>query len=398
VGRSILVVDDELDICEFVQDVAEDMSFNVAILTTTTEINTVSFTNLDAIVMDLSMPGMDGIELIRYLAEASCSAALILISGLDSGVLATAERLARDRGLSVLGAVNKPIDVATLEGLLDKVPHAESSRTEVKSASRDEGDVFSADDLRRAIDNREIQPWFQPRICLEDMSLSGVEALARWQHPEKGLVPPDRFISLAEENDLIDALTVCMAEQALAEVDAWQKAGVVVDVSINYSARSLTDLALPDYLSRLVETNNLSPKRVIVEITESSVMTEIQNSLDVLTRLRMKGFHLSIDDFGTGFSSMQQLQNIPFTELKIDQSFVKKTLGDREARAIVETTVDLGQRLVMSVVAEGVEDKETLDLLRSYKCDQAQGYYIARPMPSADLLSWASNWSGKPAE
>jgi len=122
------------------------------------------------------------------------------------------------------------------------------------------------------------------------------------------------------------------------------------------------------------------------------VLTEIQNSLDVLTRLRMKGFQLSIDDFGTGFSSMQQLQNIPFTELKIDQSFVKRALSDKDAKAIVETTVDLGRRLVMSVIAEGVEDLETLELLKNYQCNQVQGYFIAKPMPGNQILEWATMW------
>jgi EAL domain-containing protein (putative c-di-GMP-specific phosphodiesterase class I) len=394
VTRSILVVDDELDICEFVQDVAEDLSFEVAITTSASEIDSVQFDKLDAIVMDLSMPNMDGIELIRYLAENNCSASLILMSGLDSGVLATAERLARERGLTVLGAVTKPIDITTLETFLKLVPLV-ALRPEISvsipGSVADKSD-FSADELAQAIAAGQINPWFQPRINLGDMTFVGVEALARWQHPIEGMIPPDRFIPQAEACGQIDALTVSMVEQSLAEVARWQTQGVTLDVSINYSAHSLADLDLPDYLTRLAASNDLKPDRVTVEITESSVLTEIQNSLDVLTRLRMKGFQLSIDDFGTGFSSMQQLQNIPFTELKIDQSFVKRALNDKDARAIVETTVDLGRRLVMSVIAEGVEDRETLELLKSCQCDQAQGYLFAKPMPGREILAWAAAW------
>ena len=224
------------------------------------------------------------------------------------------------------------------------------------------------------------------------MAFVGVEALARWQHPVKGMIPPDRFIPLAEESGLIDELTVSMVEQSLAEVARWQTENLTLDVSINYSALSLADLGLPDYLAGLVAARDLKADRVTVEVTESSVLTEIQNSLDVLTRLRMKGFQLSIDDFGTGFSSMQQLQNIPFTELKIDQSFVKRALSDKDAKAIVETTVDLGRRLVMSVIAEGVEDLETLELLKNYQCNQVQGYFIAKPMPGNQILEWATMW------
>ncbi|MBT3702436.1 MAG: EAL domain-containing response regulator [Alphaproteobacteria bacterium] len=390
--RSILVVDDELGICEFVQDVAQDMSFDVAITTSASEIVSVQFDALDAIVMDLSMPNMDGIELIRYLAENGCSAALILMSGLDSGVLATAERLARDRGLTVLGAITKPIDILTLEKLLELVPLIDRHQEVSNSGSMVDKSDFSVQELTQAVSQGQIKPWFQPRINLADMAFVGVEALARWQHPVKGMIPPDRFIPLAEESGLIDELTVSMVEQSLAEVARWQTENLTLDVSINYSALSLADLGLPDYLAGLVAARDLKADRVTVEVTESSVLTEIQNSLDVLTRLRMKGFQLSIDDFGTGFSSMQQLQNIPFTELKIDQSFVKRALSDKDAKAIVETTVDLGRRLVMSVIAEGVEDLETLELLKNYQCNQVQGYFIAKPMPGNQILEWATMW------
>ena len=392
-SRSLLVVDDEMDICEFVQDVAEDMAFLVTTTTTTYDFDAVYVDGLDAIILDLSMPDQDGIEVIRYLAEAGCRAALVLMSGLDSGVLATAERLARERGLTVIGALTKPIEVATLEELLDQVPSADGKTVQTLTVPTEPSNSIPAEELAIAIREGQIVPWFQPRIRLEDMSFVGVEALARWQHPDRGLIPPDKFIQLAENNYLIDALTDTMVNQSLAAVAGWQQMGLTVDVSINYAAPSLADLNLPDDLSRRVSSYGLTANRVTVEITESSVLTELQNSLDVLTRLRMKGFQLSIDDFGTGFSSMQQLQNIPFTELKIDQSFVKRALGDADAKAIVETTVELGRRLDMSVIAEGVEDLETLELLHRCDCEQIQGYFIAKPMPGDQIPAWADDWT-----
>ena len=392
-SRSLLVVDDEMDICEFVQDVAEDMAFLVTTTTTTYDFDAVYVDGLDAIILDLSMPDQDGIEVIRYLAEAGCRAALVLMSGLDSGVLATAERLARERGLTVIGALTKPIEVATLEELLDQVPSADGKTVQTLTVPTEPSNSIPAEELAIAIREGQIVPWFQPRIRLEDMSFVGVEALARWQHPDRGLIPPDKFIQLAENNYLIDALTDTMVNQSLAAVAGWQQMGLTVDVSINYAAPSLADLNLPDDLSRRVSSHGLTANRVTVEITESSVLTELQNSLDVLTRLRMKGFKLSIDDFGTGFSSMQQLQNIPFTELKIDQSFVKRALGDADAKAIVETTVELGRRLDMSVIAEGVEDLETLELLHRCDCEQIQGYFIAKPMPGDQIPAWADDWT-----
>ena len=392
-SRSLLVVDDEMDICEFVQDVAEDMAFLVTTTTTTYDFDAVYVDGLDAIILDLSMPDQDGIEVIRYLAEAGCRAALVLMSGLDSGVLATAERLARERGLTVIGALTKPIEVATLEELLDQVPSADGKTVQTLTVTTEPSNSIPAEEQAIALREGQIVPWFQPRIRLEDMSFVGVEALARWQHPDRGLIPPDKFIQLAENNYLIDALTDTMVNQSLAAVAGWQQMGLTVDVSINYAAPSLADLNLPDDLSRRVSSHGLTANRVTVEITESSVLTELQNSLDVLTRLRMKGFQLSIDDFGTGFSSMQQLQNIPFTELKIDQSFVKRALGDADAKAIVETTVELGRRLDMSVIAEGVEDLETLELLHRCDCEQIQGYFIAKPMPGDQIPAWADDWT-----
>jgi EAL domain-containing protein (putative c-di-GMP-specific phosphodiesterase class I)/ActR/RegA family two-component response regulator len=392
-SRSLLVVDDEMDICEFVQDVAEDMAFLVTTTTTTYDFDAVYVDGLDAIILDLSMPDQDGIEVIRYLAEADCRAALVLMSGLDSGVLATAERLARERGLTVIGALTKPIEVATLEELLDQVPSADGKTVQSATVLTEPSGFIPAEELALAIREGQIVPWFQPRIQLEDMTFVGVEALARWQHPDQGMIPPDRFIQLAENNNLIDALTDTMVNQSLEAIAGWQQMGLTVDVSINYAAPSLADLNLPDDLSRRVSSHGLTANRVTVEITESSVLTELQNSLDVLTRLRMKGFQLSIDDFGTGFSSMQQLQNIPFTELKIDQSFVKRALGDADAKAIVETTVELGRRLDMSVIAEGVEDRETLEFLHRCDCEQIQGYFIAKPMPGDQIPAWSDDWT-----
>ncbi len=396
-SKTLLVVDDEPDICDFVQDVAEGIGFKVVTTSDTSEFPLVYSSKFDGIVMDLSMPGMDGIELIRFLADNRCGSALILMSGFDGGVLATAERLGRERGLHVLGALSKPINIDELEVALGRVPalQAPSKERRSKSESGDgpDEDPLTVEELQAAIRAGDVVPYFQPRVRLEDMQVMGVEALARWRHGNLGVISPAVFIPMAEEHGLIDDLTTAIFDQTLDNLRRWRDAGVAVDASVNFSAKSLGDLNLPDVMARKLDQAGVNPNRVIVEITESSVLSELEDSLDVITRLRMKGFQLSIDDFGTGFSSMQQLQNVPFTELKIDQSFVKRALVDREAQAIVETTIDLGRRLVMAVVAEGVEEMNTLDLLRGSRCEQVQGYFIAKPMPGGEFLDWHADWA-----
>jgi len=393
VSSRVLVIDDEPEICDFVEEVAEDMGFDVFTTSVSTEFPTTYSNAFVCVIMDLSMPGMDGIEIIRFMADQGSRSKLILMSGFDLGILTMAEKLAKDRGLEVLGALGKPIVPEDLEALLANVHAASSEPEESMPPLPIEGskEFPSVEELRAAINNKEIRAYFQPRVRVSDNSLAGVEALARWAHPHKGMIPPSIFIPLAEENELIDDLTGVMLEQAMENIVAWNKAGLIIEVSVNFSAKSLCQLDLPDKLAQNVQEHGVNPSQIVVEITESSVVGDLQNSLDVLTRLRMKGFQISIDDFGTGFSSMQQFQNLPFNELKIDQSFVMQALKNKDSRVIVETTNDFGMKLGMKVVAEGVEDQETWDLITQIGCDQIQGFFMARPMPGSDILDWHQN-------
>jgi len=399
VSRKLFVIDDEMDICDFVRDVAEDLHFDVTATSKPVEFPGMYSALFDCIVMDLSMPEMDGIEMIRFLGDNKSVAALVLISGFDKGILGTAERLARDRGLNVLGALSKPIMIDDLETLLDQVVANEdndnAANIEAPSYPSQGSDQFpSAEELRMAIRDGEIIPYFQPRVNACDGTIAGVETLARWAHPIKGMIPPSMFIVLAEENDLIDDLTDAIVEKALDICVEWKDAGLIIEISVNFSARTLADLDLPDLLAAKVRSYGLDPSQIVVEVTESSVVSDLDDSTDVLVRLRMKGFGISIDDFGTGFSSMQQLQNLPFTEIKVDQSFVSRAVEDPEALAIVETTIDLGKKLGLTVVGEGVEDQQTWDLMDKSGCDQIQGYFSARPMPGDKLLQWVEDSKG----
>ena len=220
----------------------------------------------------------------------------------------------------------------------------------------------------------------------------GAEALARWRHPVRGVVPPGAFVSALETAGAIDDLTWLMLEKAAAAAAKWQVEGWMGTVSVNLSLTSLSDSTLADRITEAVRRQGLETRAMILEITESAAMTDVGRCLENLARLRVKGFGLSIDDYGTGYSSMQQLARIPFTELKLDQSFVMNCATNAQHRAIIESSLDMARRLRLKTVAEGVETQADWGLLRELGCAQGQGYFIAKPIPAADFLAWARQW------
>jgi len=218
--------------------------------------------------------------------------------------------------------------------------------------------------------------------------LTSVKAQVNWQHPNHGLMPPELFIPLAESNGLIAEMTAEIIKLAVEQTMRWRSQKTILQVSVNILAENITSLSMPEQLSRILEQRNLDPSMLTLEVTESALMGELVTSLDILTRLRMKGVALSVGDFGTGHSSLSLLYRMPFTELKIDQSFVTNMAQDEEAQGIVKTCIKLGHELNMSVVAEGVESEQTLDFLSEMNCDRAQGSFIADFMPAEDLIHW----------
>ena len=251
---------------------------------------------------------------------------------------------------------------------------------------------IEVDDLRRAIEQGEIHPHYQPKVRLATLELESVEALARWNHPKHGPVSPGVFIPLAEEHGLIDALTDVMLEQAIKQCKELRDGGLSIQLAVNLSVDSLDRLDLPEYISGVVERAGIETSQIVLEVTESRISDNPTALLDITTRLRLKRFELSIDDFGTGYSSLQQLQRLPFTELKIDGAFVTGASQDATARSILESSIDLAQKLGMKIVVEGVETRADWDLVKSLGCELAQGYFIARPMPGDELEAWLEEW------
>lgn len=248
-------------------------------------------------------------------------------------------------------------------------------------------------ELRQAVEHGELRLFLQPKLALDSGSVVGAEALVRWQHPQRGLVPPAQFIPFAEQTGFIRALTMWVFEEAARLWLELHGEGIALMLSVNLSTRDLLDQDLPQKFEALLIRHQVPAEAFCLEITESAIMDDPQRALGVLHRLSGLGFKLSIDDFGTGYSSLAYLKKLPVDELKIDKSFVMSMETDLEDAKIVRSTIDLAHNLGLSVVAEGVETAKAWDLLRALNCDQAQGYHMGKPMPSSDFRRWSTSWT-----
>ncbi|PWI32991.1 hypothetical protein DI392_11795 [Vibrio albus] len=342
----------------------------------------------DLAIIDLNMPVMDGIEVLRNLAKNEFAGAIILLSGEDMRILKTAQNLANAHHLNVLGALHKPISLEALQAKLKLY------QPEQVSPLSNCGLTESYDELSIAFKEQEIVPYFQPQVNVSDKAVTSVEVLARWVHPEHGLIPPTVFIPLAEEHGVIDLLTEQILKQSLSLYHEWMNAGYEFTIGINLSADSLEIVDLPEKFSAMAEEYGVPCSAIILEITEGKLIQSQAKALDVITRLRLKGFGLSIDDFGTHYSNMAQLNNIPFTELKVDREFVHNAADDSATCAILESSVDLAKKLNMVTVAEGVENQADWDRVASTGCDRVQGYFIAKPAPADEFSAWLKEYSG----
>jgi len=345
----------------------------------------------DLMILDLEMPTMDGAQTLEELRNLRIDLPVLILSSREISLLEMISDIGSVLGLRIIGVQQKPLGLEALRSSLrDYSPFVDDKAMPAKLG-------LGTADLRAALENGEIQAHYQPKVNAKTAALTGVEALARWNHPVHGLVLPSEFVPLAEREGLIHALTMRVIGEAMLQGADWQARGLHLSIAVNISPLLLSRPTLPDEIFAIQKTFDIPAGQVMLEITESSVVgTGIP--MGVLARLRIKGFGLSIDDYGTGFSSLQQMARIPFSELKIDRSFVHQAHARGNREVILRSALELASRLGIKSVAEGVETLADWRLLQKLGCDLAQGYLIGKPMPGADLLAWHKAHKPRKAE
>ncbi len=329
------------------------------------------------------MAETDAVEIIRKLSNQQYHGKVCIVSELtDQKLMTTTFRLGSSYGLDMVLPLQMPLDKEAFANRLD---------TWWKSNY-----TVTVNDVKHAISNGEMKLHYQPKVHIGVTEGRGhideVEALARWIHPERGIISPGVFIPLVEQHGLIGSFTDAIIAEALTQMNHWKAAGDELTVGINLSLLSLCDLSLPDKLAADCGNAGIETNKLVLEITETAAMGSSLDVPDILTRLRIKGFELAMDDFGTGYSSLVQLYRLPFSELKIDQSFLKDCDSDDEAKIIIQSIQDLATNLDLSTCAEGVETAATMDFCRNIGCDKIQGYFISKPVAAEELIRFIKYW------
>lgn len=402
----IYIVDDDEQQAHLMQAMAETAKLKTTLYTSSIEFLSTSINPFDIVILDLQMPEKDGIEIMRDLAAKNIKPAFILVSGFDERVLHSARQLAESKQLNVIATLTKPIKAKHFITLLketfkqcnesclqqlenDSTPKQKSNYLNQPDPEQSDKKI-TIDELKLAIRHHQLVVYFQPQVSLKNNKLIGAEVLVRWQHPTKDLLLAEDFIPLAEKHMIMNLLTEEILKLSIKEYHKFTASKLKTRFSINLSAQNVTDLSMPEKLAKLIKSNHIDPESIELEISESALMNENSDSLDIMNRLRMKGFSLSIDDFGSGYSSLFKLYQAPFSELKIDQHFVMRMTQDPDAVAIVRICILLAKELKMQAVAKNVETEEIWEQLKKLGCDTAQGDFIAKPMPIDDFIGWVN--------
>jgi len=342
---------------------------------------------VDIAIIDLALPGMDALELIRRLADAQCRAGIIIVGAQTNAVLFSVETMADAYGINVLGAIGKPVIGARLEALIANYV-APADKRDARAAEK----PLSFAEVGQGLQAREFDPFFQPKIELETGQVKGLEMFARWRHPLYGVLGPASFMQALEDNRRIDFLDWSMIEKSVAACRTLHDQGIPISFSINVDQGTLAHPQFMDQIAACLARYRIMPDYITFEMTESAVLTTDPHFLERLLRLRMKGFGLAIDDYGTGRSNLQLLARIPFSELKIDRSFVDGASKKQAIGTVLRSCLGLARSLDRRSVAVGVETKQDWDFLQGLGCTYAQGYYIAKPMPVEEFPAWLADW------
>lgn len=342
---------------------------------------------VDIVVSDLSMPGMDGMELIRHLSETGARVSLILASALEPALLASIASMARAYKVKLLGVIGKPATAGKL------VPLVELHRArETDSASLDA--AFSLEEIAEAWTHGEFEPWYEPKVDLSSGQVRGMHVTPRWRHQTRGVLAPEVFMPSMQARGLNDDFAWLILQKSVAQCRQWLDKGLNLRVAVNLSFSSLADANLAARVRQIVENEGLDPGCLVLGVTEETLHTEQAKVLENLARLRVDGFGLAIDDFGSGAMAVEQLALVAFTELKIKRSFVTGADQDDAARAGLAVGLELAHQLKLQAVADGIRSKEEWQLLHKWGCDLGQGPFMSEPLPADAVPRWIAHWKG----
>ncbi|AZN36719.1 EAL domain-containing protein [Iodobacter ciconiae] len=389
----ILLVDDDDFMLEIIQQHLNDLGISQVLLFPKAKDALARLARQpqpDWIFCDLQMPDMDGVTFLRQLGLLQYEGYIAILSAMDEQVLKAAKRLAHSFHLKLGGTLTKPVKKEELAQILLLHP-AHVSQDQKKGNHLPQLEL-QEEEIRKGLAEGEVELYYQPKVSTGQRKVIGAESLARWRHPQRGLLGPHLFVPAIETLGLIDDLTLCVLKLASRQLRIWLDQGEHIKLSINVSMGNLHRLELPELFQDVLRENNITPDLITLEITETQLTHDYVLSLDILTRLRIMGFSLSVDDFGTGFSTMEHLIQIPFTELKIDKAFVSGATQDASARTILEHSADLGRKFSLNLVAEGVETQADWDLVSNIGCHEVQGYLIGHPMPADEFMLWKKRW------
>lgn len=383
-ANRVLILDDEPDICDLLKDAAISVGFEAV----TTRSSSEFFLALDTffpriVLLDLMMPEVDGISVLRRLADRHSNLKIFLMSGTDTKVLTTARKLGEKLGLDIVDAYRKPFDLKGVQRQLAEL--------------REKFPGITREEIESGLAENQFEIFLQPKVTVSahlHYPIESAEALLRWNHPTRGLLTPDMFLDSMVEFRLMRPCTEKVLDEAIRYRKGFEDQDLDISIAINVPAQLFEDPQFLNHLEDQLDQFAILPGNLILEITEHDRVVESLTAIENLTRLRLKGFSLSMDDFGTGYSSLADFWRLPFSELKIDRQFVSHLDEDEDSRVIVRAILGLARNFEMAVCAEGVETESTLKFLEAEGCDVAQGFFISRPLPFDEFVSFCHAWRG----